>query len=52
MKIVKTIIDENGKEKEVIIHVCPICGKEMNETYLGRDYCDDCAALLEEKKEI
>ena len=27
---------------------CPICGKEMNETYLGRQYCKDCDVKLNE----
>ena len=48
MKVVKTIKDENNKEKEIIIHVCPVCGREMNETYLSRDYCEECAQKLKD----
>lgn len=25
---------------------CPICGKEMDETYHGRQYCKDCENKL------
>ena len=29
--------------------VCPLCGKIMDETESGKQYCYDCAKLLEEK---
>ena len=51
MKIVRKVKDKDGVEKEKIVHICPVCGKEMNETYLGRDYCDECARKLEGDKQ-
>lgn len=49
MKIIKTLGKDSSQEE--IIEVCPICGKSMNETYLGRDYCDDCAEILKRANE-
>lgn len=49
MKVVKNVITEDDVVAEKIIHICPVCGKEMDETYMGRDYCADCAAKLEGK---
>ena len=39
----------NGKVRKDIVKIkCPICGKEMDETYLGRHYCYDCAKNVED----
>lgn len=32
----------------MIKNYCPVCGKEMDETYMGRDYCYDCMKYLED----
>lgn len=50
MKIIRKVNDKDGTEKEKVVHICPVCGKEMNETYLGRDYCEECARKLEGNK--
>lgn len=42
MKVIKTIKREDGREEDIIINVCPICGEEMDETYTSRDYCYKC----------
>lgn len=50
MKVLKSVtVEDSVGQKEIIeeiIHICPVCGKEMDETYMGRDYCEDCAAKL------
>ena len=43
MKVLKRVKLKGKRGKcEKIIHRCPVCGKEMEETYLGRDYCYEC----------
>ena len=29
--------------------ICPVCGKEMDETYLGRQYCKECEVKLKDE---
>lgn len=35
-----------GYKKDNPSLVCPVCGKEMDETYLGRQYCKECEERL------
>ena len=54
MKVVGFEKDIEGNLRERIKHICPICGKEMNETYNGNDYCKACEYkynLSENKRE-
>lgn len=32
--------------------VCPVCGREMDETYTGNQYCWACAQSLKDNKAI
>lgn len=32
--------------------VCPVCGREMDETYTGNQYCWVCAQSLKNNKAI
>lgn len=32
--------------------ICPVCGREMDETYTGNQYCWVCAQSLKDNKAI
>lgn len=32
--------------------VCPVCGREMDETYTGNQYCWVCAQSIKDNKAI